>query len=47
METLEAYPITYGMLGLLAWWGPLSGYDLKHVCDHMLAPMWGVVTSKN
>ena len=46
METLEAYPVTYGMLGLLAWWGPLSGYDLKHVCDQVLAPMWGVVQSQ-
>jgi PadR family transcriptional regulator, regulatory protein AphA len=46
METLEAYPITYGMLGLLAVWGPLSGYDLKHVCDQVLAPMWGVVQSQ-
>lgn len=46
METLEAYPITYGLLGLLAWWGPLSGYDLKHLCDHILAPMWGVVQSQ-
>jgi PadR family transcriptional regulator, regulatory protein AphA len=46
MEPLEAYPITYGMLGLLALWGPLSGYDLKHVCDHILAPMWGVVQSQ-
>lgn len=46
METPEAYPITYGMLGLLALWGPLSGYDLKHLCDHVLAPMWGVVQSQ-
>lgn len=46
MEPLEAYPVTYGMLGLLALWGPLSGYDLKHLCDHILAPMWGVVQSQ-
>lgn len=46
METLDAYPITYGMLGLLALWGPLSGYDLKHLSDHILAPMWGVVQSQ-
>lgn len=46
METLEAYPITYGILGLLALWGPLSGYDLKHISDHILAPMWGVVQSQ-
>ncbi len=46
MEAQEAYPITYGMLGLLALWGPLSGYDLKHLSDHILAPMWGVVQSQ-
>ena len=46
MEPLEAYPVTYGMLGLLALWGPLSGYDLKHLCDYSLAPMWGVVQSQ-
>jgi PadR family transcriptional regulator AphA len=46
MESLEAYPITYGILGLLAVWGPLSGYDLKHISDHILAPMWGVVQSQ-
>jgi DNA-binding PadR family transcriptional regulator len=46
MEPLEAYPVTYGMLGLLALWGPLSGYDLKHLCDYILAPMWGVVQSQ-
>jgi DNA-binding PadR family transcriptional regulator len=46
MEPLEAYPITYGILGLLALWGPLSGYDLKHISDHILAPMWGVVQSQ-
>jgi DNA-binding PadR family transcriptional regulator len=42
----EAYPITYGMLGLLAFWGPLSGYDLKRVFDHTLAPMWGAAQSQ-
>jgi PadR family transcriptional regulator, regulatory protein AphA len=46
MEPLEAYPITYGILGLLALWGPLSGYDLKHLCDHILAPMWGAAQSQ-
>src|SRR5215471_4136605 len=46
MEPLEAYPITYGILGLLALWGPLSGYDLKHISDQILAPMWGVVQSQ-
>ena len=42
----EAYPITYGVLGLLAFWGPLSGYDLKRVFDHTLAPMWGAAQSQ-
>ena len=37
----EAYPITYGVLELLAFWGPLSGYNLKRIFDHTLAPMWG------
>lgn len=46
MEQAEAYPITYGVLGLLALWGPLSGYDLKHLFDHMLAPMWGAAQSQ-
>jgi DNA-binding PadR family transcriptional regulator len=42
----EAYPITYCVLGLLAFWGPLSGYDLKRLFDHMLAPMWGAAQSQ-
>lgn len=42
----EAYPITYGVLGLLAFWGPLSGYDLKRLFDHTLAPMWGAAQSQ-
>jgi PadR family transcriptional regulator, regulatory protein AphA len=46
MERLEAYPITYGILGLLAFWGPLSGYDIKRLFDHMLAPMWGAAHSQ-
>ncbi len=46
MKQPEAYPITYGTLGLLAFWGPLSGYDLKHLFDHMLAPMWGAAQSQ-
>ncbi len=29
MDRPEAYPITYGVLGLLAFWGPMSGYDIK------------------
>ena len=46
MEQAEAYPITYGMLGLLAFWGPLSGYDIKRLFDHTLAPMWGAAHSQ-
>ena len=46
MERNEAYPITYGILGLLAFWGPLSGYDIKRLFDHMLAPMWGAAHSQ-
>jgi PadR family transcriptional regulator, regulatory protein AphA len=42
----EAYPITYGVLGLLAFWGPLSGYDMKRLFDHTLAPMWGAAQSQ-
>ena len=45
-ERPEAYPITYGILGLLAYWGPLSGYDIKHVFDHTLTPMWGAAHSQ-
>lgn len=46
MDRPEAYPITYGVLGLLAFWGPLSGYDLKRLFDHLLAPMWGAAHSQ-
>ena len=45
-EKPEAYPITYGVLGLLAFWGPLSGYDLKRLFDHLLTPMWGAAHSQ-
>ena len=46
MDRPEAYPITYGVLGLLRFWGPLSGYDLKRLFDHILAPMWGAAHSQ-
>jgi PadR family transcriptional regulator AphA len=46
MKRPDAYPITYGVLGMLAFWGPLSGYDLKRLFDHMLAPMWGAAHSQ-
>lgn len=46
MDQSNAYPITYGVLGLLAFWGPLSGYDLKRLFDHILSPMWGAAHSQ-
>jgi DNA-binding PadR family transcriptional regulator len=46
MDRPDAYPITYGVLGLLAFWGPLSGYDLKRLFDHVLVPMWGAAHSQ-
>ncbi|HTK08129.1 MAG TPA: PadR family transcriptional regulator [Ktedonobacteraceae bacterium] len=46
MKQPEAYPITYGVLGLLEYWGPMSGYDLKRMFDHVLAPIWGAVHSQ-
>ncbi|MBV9227688.1 MAG: PadR family transcriptional regulator [Chloroflexi bacterium] len=42
----EAYPVTYGVLGLLAFWGPMSGYDIKRLFDHVLSPMWGAAHSQ-
>ena len=46
MNRPEAYPIAYGVLGLLAFWGPMSGYDLKRLFDHTLAPMWAAAHSQ-
>lgn len=46
MEKQEAYPITYIVLGLLAFMGPMSGYDIKRAFDHMLLPMWGAAHSQ-
>ena len=46
MDRPEAYPITYGVLGLLAFWGPTSGYDLKQLFDHVLSSMWGAAHSQ-
>src|SRR6266566_3326038 len=46
MEQHETYPITYGILGLLAFWGPLSGYDIKRLFDHTLSAMWGAAQSQ-
>src|SRR6266568_2664765 len=46
MEQHETYPITFGILGLLAFWGPLSGYDIKRLFDHTLSAMWGAAQSQ-
>lgn len=46
MDRPEAYPITYGVLGLLAFWGPMSGYDVKRLFDHVLSPMWSAAHSQ-
>lgn len=46
MDRPDAYPITYGVLGLLAYWGPLSGYDIKGLFDHVLSAMWGAAHSQ-
>jgi PadR family transcriptional regulator, regulatory protein AphA len=46
MEKQEAYPITYSVLGLLAFMGPMSGYDLKRAFDQILSPMWGAAHSQ-
>jgi PadR family transcriptional regulator, regulatory protein AphA len=46
MNRPEAYPITYGVLGMLAFWGPMSGYDIKRLFDTMLSPMWGAAHSQ-
>lgn len=46
IEQAEVYPITYGVLGLLAFLGPMSGYDIKRAFDHVLAPMWGAAHSQ-
>lgn len=46
MDRPDAYPITYSVLGLLAFMGPMSGYDIKQLFDHMLSPMWGAAHSQ-
>ena len=46
MSRQEAYPITYGVLGLLAFTGPMSGYDLKQAFDCSLAPLWNATHSQ-
>lgn len=42
----EAYPITYGVLGLLALSGPMSGYDLKQAFDLGMTPIWNAAHSQ-
>ncbi len=46
MEQAQAYPITYAILGLLAFEGPLSGYDIKQLFDHLLSTMWAAAQSQ-
>ncbi len=46
MERSEAYPVAYAILGLLAFGGPLSGYDIKRLFDHILAVMWATAQSQ-
>lgn len=46
MERQEAYPITYGVLGLLVYTGPMSGYDLKQAFDVGLMPLWNATHSQ-
>lgn len=46
MQQSEAYPITYAVLGLLAFAGPMSGYDLKQLFDQTLDPMWNATHSQ-
>lgn len=45
-EQLETYPITYGVLGLLAYGGSMSGYDLKQAFDCSLTPIWNATHSQ-
>jgi PadR family transcriptional regulator, regulatory protein AphA len=46
MSHSQAYPITYGVLGLLAFWGPMTGYDIKRMFDHVLSPVWSAAHSQ-
>ena len=40
MERREAYTITYAILGMLARWGPMTGYDLKRWFDQGVGQIW-------
>ncbi len=42
----ESYPITYAVLGLLAEWGPMSGYDIKRWFDRGLGQIWSASHSQ-
>lgn len=46
MDRQDAYPITYGVLGLLAFLGPMSGYDVKQAFDVALTPIWNATHSQ-
>ncbi len=40
MERREAYTITYAILGMLARWGPMTGYDVKRWFDQGVGQIW-------
>jgi len=42
----EAYTITYAVLGMLARWGPRSGYDVKRYFDQGLGYIWSATHSQ-
>ncbi len=46
MEQREAYTITYAVLGMLARWGPRSGYDVKRHFDESLGYVWSATHSQ-
>ncbi|HEY7124736.1 MAG TPA: PadR family transcriptional regulator [Ktedonobacterales bacterium] len=46
MEQREAYTITYAVLGMLARWGPMSGYDVKRYFDQGLGYIWSATHSQ-
>lgn len=45
-DSEESYPITYAVLGLLAEWGPMSGYDIKRWFDRGLGQIWSASHSQ-
>ena len=46
MDQREAYTITYVVLGMLARWGAMSGYDVKRWFDEGLRHIWGATHSQ-